>query len=277
MNLYIDKIDNYEEPRKQIEQKMDFTRHAPEMTMPESAFLCGLIRKHRPEKIIEVGVWGGTSAVIMQCLHNLGIRAELHSVDFSEKYYKDSRMKSGFLGRKAHEFFKETDYRLYLGGVACSFMDEIGSGADFLVIDTMHILPGELLDIITLLPFLKDGCMVVLHDIAYGLYSDYPDGFATGLAMSSVTADKYINRDGQRKYRYPNIGAFAVSGETRENAGNLFCSLMVPWSYVPDNSQLESYWKTVRKYYPENLQELFREAVQINRDAVKRHQEYSRL
>ncbi len=59
MNLYIDKIDNYEEPRKQIEQKMDFTRHAPEMTMPESAFLCGLIRKHRPEKIIEVGVSGG--------------------------------------------------------------------------------------------------------------------------------------------------------------------------------------------------------------------------
>ncbi len=53
--------------------------------------------------------------------------------------------------------------------------------------------------------------------------------------------------------------------------------LMLPWSYVPDNSQLESCWKAVRKYYPENLQELFREAVQINRDAVKRHQEYNRL
>ena len=36
---------------------------------------------------------------------------------------------------------------------------------DFIIIDTVHFMPGEFLTFLTALPQLKDGCIVVLHDI----------------------------------------------------------------------------------------------------------------
>ncbi len=53
-----------------------------EMTPFQHAFLCGLLRKKKPAKILEIGVSaGGTSCVIMNCLKMLGSNAEFHSVD----------------------------------------------------------------------------------------------------------------------------------------------------------------------------------------------------
>ena len=45
----------------------------PEMSEFESAFVCGLIKEKRPKKILEIGVaGGGTTAIVMQCLNDLG-------------------------------------------------------------------------------------------------------------------------------------------------------------------------------------------------------------
>ena len=54
----------------------------------ESAFLCGLIKKYEPKKILEVGIAeGGTTAIILNCLESIGQEYKMYSVDVSEKCY----------------------------------------------------------------------------------------------------------------------------------------------------------------------------------------------
>ena len=60
------------EPRKKILPKLPIVPNEPEMTEFESAFLCGVLNKFKPKKILEVGVAAdGTTAVIMQCMEDL--------------------------------------------------------------------------------------------------------------------------------------------------------------------------------------------------------------
>ena len=59
------------------------------MTDSQLAFLCGVLKDKKPEKIVEVGVaHGGRTCVILECLKENKITAVLHSVDISEKCYR---------------------------------------------------------------------------------------------------------------------------------------------------------------------------------------------
>ena len=74
------------------------------MTEFDSSFLCGLLNKFQPKKILEIGVGGGaTTGVILSCLENIGQKYEMISLDISEKYYCDHQYKTGFL---AHDVKK---------------------------------------------------------------------------------------------------------------------------------------------------------------------------
>lgn len=75
-----------------------------EMTSFQRAFLCGLIKEHRPGKIVEVGVSaGGTTRVVLKCLQMLDIKAEMYSVDWSERWYRDERYETGFTVKEMGE------------------------------------------------------------------------------------------------------------------------------------------------------------------------------
>lgn len=272
--IHFNAVEIYDEPRKKILPRLDTKGYGPEMSESESAFLCGLIKKFRPDRIVEAGVaGGGTTAVILQCLLELEMQeCELYSIDYSERFYRDKKLATGFLGEQAKQL-AGIPFRHYvcLGDIACNYMKQYGGNIDFLIIDTMHILPGEILDFITLLPYLKDGCIVVLHDISYGLISDYMNGYATSVLFSAVTAEKYLNYDMQETGRYPNIGAFRITDETRRNVGNLFLSLMITWSYFPDIKQIKGYRKAVREHYPKEMLELFDQAVRMNYESWQRN------
>ena len=49
-------------------------------------------------------------------------------------------------------------------GINPDVIDEIGSDIDFLILDTLHIVPGEILDFLVCLPYLTKDAIVVLHD-----------------------------------------------------------------------------------------------------------------
>ncbi len=51
-------VELYEEPRKEIFSKLNISEK-PEMSEFDSAFLCGMLKKFRPAKIMEVGIAGG--------------------------------------------------------------------------------------------------------------------------------------------------------------------------------------------------------------------------
>lgn len=201
--FHINEIELFSEPRRTILRQLTKIPNEPEMSEFESSFLCGLLKKHRPRKILEVGVaGGGTTAIILQCMAMLGVEDfEMHSVDYSERFYRDPNYQSGFLGNEAKELMGgkiKSKHRFHFGDIAASFMEEIGGGVDFLILDTTHRMPGEVLDFISLLPYLKENAVVVLHDIALNQYCKGADCIATGQLFSSVTAEKYMNYDASR-------------------------------------------------------------------------------
>lgn len=57
--------------------------------------------------------------------------------------------------------------------------------------DTVHYLPGEVLDFPVLLPFLSMDAFVVLHDVAMGQYIAR-NAVATQVLLDSVTGKKYF-------------------------------------------------------------------------------------
>ena len=141
-----------------------------EMTDVQLDFLCGMIRKHQPHKLIEVGVAeGGTSAVVLNCLQMECPDCEMYSVDLNENLYRNDNYKTGYVLSDLSSYLRNLDkHHLLTGGILPEFIYEIGSDIDFVILDTVHRLPGEILDFLCVLPFLSENAVVVLHDITMG-------------------------------------------------------------------------------------------------------------
>lgn len=117
--LKINKIELDFEPRNKIvphlpdgdkaqELANKLGSHRISMTAFESAFLCGTLKKFKPKKILEIGVGaGGSTAVILQCLEDIGQPYELHSIDLTTKaYYGTSEDDTGFIAK----YIKENNF-----------------------------------------------------------------------------------------------------------------------------------------------------------------------
>ena len=225
------------EPRRrilpQLPKTADIHTALTLMTEFDMAFLCGALKTFRPKKVLEIGVAGGaTTAIILQTLEDLGEPYEMHSVDVAEKFYSDNSKPSGFLAMFAKEkVFGEMrgTHEFHLGKFLAQVIDEIGGDIDFVVLDTVHKLPGEILDLPAMLPYLKAGSVVVLHDVALHQQNpNMPEYFSNAALFSAVTAEKFLNFDERAPFRYPNIGAFRVSQQTVDHIDNVFLSLILP-------------------------------------------------
>ena len=156
-------------------------------------FAGSLLEKYKPVKVLEVGVSAGaTSLVLLEQLGKNGLDCQMYSLDLSDTYYRDTSKKTGFLIEEHRSIIRENvQHTLLLGKVIPQIIETIGDGIDFLILDTMHTLPGELIDFICCLPFLADGCVVLLHDIHYNLLFNETDmGFATNVLRTAVYAQQ---------------------------------------------------------------------------------------
>lgn len=236
-----------------------------EMSEFEQSFLCGCIKKVQPHKVLEVGVSaGGTTAVILKCLSLLGKEVDMYSIDLCDTYYREPEMPTGFVATEAKKYLSENNvnYTLFTGGYVPEFLERIGGEIDFLILDTVHSLPGEMLDFLVCLPYLAPNAMVVLHDISYNT-TGTPNGYATSLVYSTAVGDKYFMYDENKPMQYPNIGAFSISADTRKYIENSFLSLTITWSYLPDRSQLQIYHDFLAKEYDKKYVELYDKAVYL--------------
>ncbi|MBN2753175.1 MAG: class I SAM-dependent methyltransferase [Rhodospirillaceae bacterium] len=234
-----------------------------EMSDRELAFLCGLLRRKRPEKVLEVGVAaGGTSAVILKTLNLLGGKARLHSVDLSFRAYRRTECETGYLvAEKLPELRQNWDLRT--GGSVDAFVDDIGDGIDFCILDTVHRLPGELLDFLAILPYLKNGAVVVVHDTQLHLIKPEFPTYATCALLSVVAAEKIIVKDSKRNEGVANIAAFIVTEDTRKYIANVFSAFMLPWAYMPSDQILSDVLAGMEKHYPPSHIDFFKRAVNL--------------
>lgn len=241
-----------------------------EMTEKEIEFIKKLIVEHNPRKIVEIGVAaGGSSVAILKELEKLDNNIIMYSIDLSETHYRDRSQKTGYLIEKykKEKLQIKTKHELIVGDYAPTALERIGGDIDFLILDTVHSLPGEILDFLAFLPYLKIGAVVVLHDIILNHLSSNSSGYATQVLLDCVVADKLTPID--INDTFPGIGAFRVNNETRKYIDDLFCALMMTWEYMPNDGEIHIYREKYKKEYTPKQIYIFDKAVELNLKTIE--------
>ncbi len=241
---------NYE-PEKICTQITDGkNRKYSEMTLFQQAFLCGLLKEKRPNKIVELGVSaGGTTAIILTCLKEIDCSCKMYSVDISEKWYRTNQKDTGFVAKEfMHQIVGKTEHKFVLGQEIAHVIDEIGDGIDFLILDTTHSMPGEYLDFLVCLPYLKEDCVVVLHDVIENHVICRDNEIATNLLFQLVQGNKwYMKENGLETFGFSNIAAVEV--KKQQNMDSLFGGLSFSWLYMLKSEK--KYMELIEKHYGE--------------------------
>lgn len=244
-----------------------------EMTEKQLIFLCSLLEENRPKKIVEIGVAaGGTSVVILDKLISLDYEAKMFSVDLSREYYRDKKKLTGYLIDNyvnSHEC-KKVFHKKMIGDYVINYLQEIGKDIDFLILDTVHSLPGEIFDFLALLPFLNKSAIVVLHDITLNHLSNNREGIATQVLLDCVVGEKLTPISIYEEY--PGIGAFKINEDTFKYIDDVFNAMMITWKYIPSESELILYRNHYLKYYSQKQAFVFDEAIRYNRNTALKAQ-----
>ena len=236
-----------------------------EMSNEEREFLNAIIVRNQPKKLLEVGVSAGSSSVIILNAIKNDSQAALFSIDYLADWYRDTTKKSGYIVDSYPDL--QSKWKLFQGGLSLNFMEEIGGDIDFCFIDTVHSNPGELLDMLMVLPFLKDDAIIVFHDVNQHTsfvkeFAEYHRvwGITNNLLFSALTGKKYIQGNFIRRspYEYekinmypyfPNIGAIKTNRETKNHIFEIFNLLTLKWTYIPDIKEEQSIIRFLSKYY----------------------------
>lgn len=265
-------VELFSQPEDFLKEKINL--FYSEMTTFQRSFLCGLIKEKRPKKIVEIGVSaGGTTALILQCLQILDMEAEVYSVDLMKKWYMNKNYETGFIAKEL-VLSKSIKHKFLLGDSIPFFIEQIGKDIDFLILDTTHRLPGEYLDFIVCLPFLKDGCTVVMHDTIENHLTYEDREIATKLLLDVVRAEDkyYMWEEGINIAGLPNIAAFKVEKETRLNVRDLFSAMTVPWEYLLNERERQKYREVIQEKYDEKYLELFDKIETLQRNTYLKRQ-----
>lgn len=260
----------YYEPLRVLEKLP--SGNQSKMSKEQLAFLAGLMRDYRPKKLVEIGVSeGGTTAVILKCISMLDLGTKVVSIDLRERVAADKSKKIGcaveeYLAMKEHNF----DYVLYTGKYTAELLETIEGGIDFLILDTVHKIPGEILDFLACYPFLKKGAVVVLHDIALYYYKNSWIEVATKLLLDTVAADKVICTEEDENNSLLNIGAFVITDDTGKYIDDVFSVLTNIWGYPLKDKELAIYREFYSRYYTADKIKLFDMAVRMNQSMLDR-------
>lgn len=264
-------IDLWYEPTKEIRNNANYIC---EMSEYDHAFLCGLLRTHKPKKILEIGVAeGGTTALILNVLNSFDYGYEMFSVDLCEKYYRDDNKITGYyvdelkIDRKKHKFL--------LGANVADKIEIIGDEIDFAIIDTTHCMPGEVLDFLAIYPYLAENAVIILHDVNLNERLEYPinldycdlikDEICTKLLFAVVSGHKYM----MNSSTLTNIAAFQITEETKSSIKDLFWLLTMNWQYMPNKNMITSYRNIFAKKYDIDLVYMFDISVANNKRFIE--------
>ena len=243
-----------------------------EMSNEEREFLNSLIIRNKPSKLLELGVSAGASSIVMLNAIKNNDDSMLYSIDYSNQWYRSNDLKTGFFVDEYSEL--KTKWKLYTGGLASKFIDEIGGEIDFCLIDTSHVNPGEILDFLLILPYLKEDAMVVLHDINLHTFDYFLGSWSitNNILFSAIFGEKFImeNTSGSEEYnsdiyeatKFPNIGAIKINNETRKHIFEIINLLTLKWSYLPkkdEEAEIISHFEKNynNKFFTDYLQEVF--------------------
>ena len=153
-----------EEYAQENYERIDWSDVDSEMSDGQRRFIHGLVQYYQPNKILELGVSAGGGTVVLLNALQENEKAELYSVDSATQFYRDPDLPVGHCALKKYSDLLNKKWHLFTGEDPACVMDKIEEKFDFCVIDTYHLHPVETLNFISILPWLMDGAVVVMHD-----------------------------------------------------------------------------------------------------------------
>ena len=254
-------FDNFETNKFDvIKQKLDSTS-CSQMWDNQKEFLNGVIRKFKPKKVIELGVANGGSSIIILNAINDFENSKLYSLDLNSEDY---------IGDCVTKYFPQfiPNWKLFKGNIATEFIENIGNNIDIALIDTAHFEPGEILDFLIILPFLKEEAIVIFHDIANQITrSKERNEYAPYIAFNAIRGKKYLP-SGMHILKH-DIGAIKLEKNQKKYYSDYFRLLGGQWQYFPKEIHINQIINFIKKYYDNDCLSIFEDAVSFNRDFVK--------
>lgn len=227
-------------------------------------FLNGIIRKYKPKKIIEIGVlFGGSSIIILNAIKDIK-NSHLFSIDLNSALHIGSCPKKYFpdLSKK---------WTLFKGNITLKYINKIGKNIDLALIDTSHYEPGEILDFLMILPFLKEEAIVIFHDIDHQItHSRAPlmrDEWAPYIIYNLIRGEKFLpsgegilNKD---------IGAIKLEKKQKRFIHDYCRALGGQWRYFPEETHINMILQFFENYYDKECLTILKESIDFNRYFVK--------
>lgn len=266
---------NYSQPADiQYQEIKDLLSDKIAMSQNEINFLINILDTYKPQKILEIGVLrGGSSLVILNNIKN-NPDAHLFSIDYLDEVGKgtgqqsDLGKKIGYLVDEKAPQLKEK-WTLKTGGVAANFIDEIGGDIDLCFIDTVHFVPGEILDFLMVLPYLKENCVVVFHDTAdhyvHATNAHWNKAECNCILISAIKGKKLI----QKWNDIANIAAVILDKETRENLWDIFNLLILNWHYMINDNDYNTILEHLKKHYDPYFVDIFIKGYEYNKKKME--------
>jgi predicted O-methyltransferase YrrM len=237
-------------------------------------FINGIIRKFRPKKCLEVGVArGGSSILILNAIKDIK-NSFLVSLDLNTKLYINQKEKTGYRVKK---YFPELvrKWSLFTGEMPNFFLQKLNMTFDLVFLDTAHISPGEIMNLIEILPFLNENAIIILHDITWHFirmkYQKKRIQFtATQIyLMSCLYGEKIIVKNNEG---LENIGAVYLYKNQKRFYLNYFLLLLSYWEYMPNEKQINEFKEFIKKYYHKTLYlKIFDQAVKNNKLFINKY------
>ena len=229
-------------------------------------FINGMIRKYKPKKILEVGVASGdSSSIILNAIQNIE-NSHLYSIDKLINAFNEKNKEVGWIVKEKFRNLMNK-WTLYTGGITSNFIEKIGGDIDFVFIDAWHYAPGEWLDILQILPFLKKkNAIVMLHDIRYQFEVKKFFYSSNDHLFTYLKGEKIIPKVPEV---IPNIGAVFLDNNQEKYYFDYFFALTSTWYAIPDIEEWNFIRNFLSKYYSKELIEIYDSAYKMNKNYKK--------
>lgn len=269
------------ETRKLIAELNPVYTSFSEMSTSEQEFLTDIVRLYKPKKLLELGVASGSSSVLLLNTIKDIPDSHLTSIDYSTSYYRDKTKNSGFIVNEYPDLKQK--WTLYTGGMASEFMEKIGKDIDFCFIDTMHSLPGEVLDFLLVLPYLKPNAIIVFHDTNLHTWGNWPQCTSNNMLVSAISGEKIIPETFENIFfhntlktdfqmYFPNVTGIILDGTQKEKVWDIFNLLTQKWKYSLKSEDVISIKSILKKYYSNFYVQMFDDILNYQMNASKSEQ-----
>jgi len=228
-----------------------------EMSYEERAFIHGIVRKTNAKNIVEIGVSaGGSASVILNAIKD-NKNAKLFSFDYNTTWYRETddncpnKKQTGFL---VPQIIPELSpkWSLLTGGMPCKYFHLLpDEGIDICLIDTVHVNPGEHLNILEILPFMKKNGIIIFHDTEFHTLYDTL-GTTNCVSLNSLNGKRIVLKN-TKNHGLANIGAIILDDNTENMLYSLFSNISLPWAYAISEEDFKTIFKHFLKYYPYDM------------------------